>query len=153
RRTLRERKFVEIFTPKLVGAATESGANVFGVDYFGRPAYLAQSPQLYKQIMVGVFERVFEVGPVFRAEPHDTPRHVNEYVSLDMEMGFIRDHTDVMAILEQVIVGMLDAMRCGTGDALELLGCKLPQARPSFPWIDFEAAQQLIAERTGEDVI
>jgi nondiscriminating aspartyl-tRNA synthetase len=153
RRTLGEQKFVEIFTPKLVGAATESGANVFGVDYFGRPAYLAQSPQLYKQIMVGVFERVFEVGPVFRAEPHDTPRHLNEYVSLDMEMGFIRDHTDVMAMLEQVIVGMLDAMRCGPGDALELLGCELPQARPPFPWIDFEAAQQLIAERTGEDVI
>ncbi len=72
--------FTEIQTPKIVAAATESGANVFQLDYFGRPAYLAQSPQLYKQIMVGVFERVFEVGPVFRAEPHDTTRHLNEYV-------------------------------------------------------------------------
>ena len=62
---------------------------MFAIDYFGRPAYLAQSPQFYKQIMVGVFERVFEVGPVFRAEPHDTPRHLNEYVSLDVELGFI----------------------------------------------------------------
>ena len=79
-------------TPKLVAAATEGGANVFPVDYFGRPAFLAQSPQFYKQIMVGVFERVYEVGPVFRAEPHDTARHLKEYVSLDAELGFIGDH-------------------------------------------------------------
>ena len=79
RRALRAEHFVEIFTPKLVAGATEGGANVFAVDYFGRPAFLAQSPQLYKQMMVGVFERVFEIGPVFRAEPHDTPRHLNQY--------------------------------------------------------------------------
>ena len=76
-------------SPKLVESATESGANVFEVDYFGRPAYLAQSPQFYKQVLVGVFERVYEVGPVFRAEPHDTVRHLAEYVSLDVELGFI----------------------------------------------------------------
>src|SRR2546430_7112113 len=70
--------FTEIQTPKIVASATESGANVFGVDYFGRPAFLAQSPQFYKQIMVGVFERVYEAGPVFRAEPHDTQRHLAE---------------------------------------------------------------------------
>ena len=75
--------FTEIQSPKLVASATESGANVFAVDYFGKKAYLAQSPQFYKQIMVGVFERVYEIGPVFRAEPHDTTRHVNEYVSMD----------------------------------------------------------------------
>ena len=78
RATLTGLGFTEIQTPKLVGSATEGGANVFTVDYFGRSAYLAQSPQFYKQIMVGVFERVFEVGPVFRAEPHDTVRHINE---------------------------------------------------------------------------
>jgi nondiscriminating aspartyl-tRNA synthetase len=89
RAALRSLDFVEIQTPKIVASATESGANVFEIGYFGRPAYLAQSPQFYKQIMVGVFERVFEVGPVFRAEPHDTPRHLNEYVSMDAEMGFI----------------------------------------------------------------
>ena len=76
-------------SPKLVASATESGANVFEVDYFGRPAYLAQSPQFYKQVLVGVFERVYEVGPVFRAEPHDTVRHLAEYVSLDVELGFV----------------------------------------------------------------
>ena len=117
RRTLRAHDFVEIFTPKLVASATEGGANVFPVDYFGRPAFLAQSPQFYKQIMVGVYERVFEVGPVFRAEPHDTPRHLNEYVSLDFEMGFIDDHTTVMRMLTGVLRGMLDdgAGHGGTG--------------------------------------
>jgi len=82
RTALSTREFTEIATPKLVGTATESGANVFTVDYFGRTAYLAQSPQLYKQMLVGVFERVFEVGPVFRAEPHDTVRHLAQYTSL-----------------------------------------------------------------------
>jgi nondiscriminating aspartyl-tRNA synthetase len=88
--------FTEVHTPKIVESATESGANVFGIDYFGRPAYLAQSPQFYKQAMVGVFERVYEVGPVFRAEPHDTGRHLAQYTSLDAELGFIADHFDVM---------------------------------------------------------
>ena len=91
--------FTEIHTPKIVGAATESGANVFGIDYFGRKAFLAQSPQFYKQTMVGVFERVYEVGPVFRAEPHDTARHLAEYTSLDVEFAFITDHHDVMDVL------------------------------------------------------
>src|SRR2546429_1862980 len=86
RATLRGLGFVEIQTPKIVASATEGGANVFRVDYFGRTAYLAQSPQFYKQTMVGAFERVFEVGPCFRAEPHDTPRHLNEFVSLDVEL-------------------------------------------------------------------
>src|SRR3954453_2406999 len=99
--------FTEISTPKIVASATESGANVFALDYFGRRAYLAQSPQFYKQTMVGVFERVYEVGPVFRAEPHDTARHLAEYVSLDVELGFIADHRDVMAVLRDVLAGML----------------------------------------------
>src|ERR671938_196903 len=111
RRTLHAAGFTEGFTPKLVATATESGANVFPVDYFGRRAYLAQSPQLYKQTLVGVFERVFEVGPVFRAEPHDTPRHLNEYVSLDAELGFIDGQASVMQALTRVIRGMVEAVR------------------------------------------
>jgi nondiscriminating aspartyl-tRNA synthetase len=110
RAALGERGFVEIQSPKIVAYATEGGANVFPVDYFGRKAFLAQSPQFYKQTMVGVFERVFEVGPVFRAEPHETARHLAEYVSLDMEMGFIRDHRDVMAVLRDVGSAMLVAV-------------------------------------------
>jgi nondiscriminating aspartyl-tRNA synthetase len=87
RKILDAQGFTEIQTPKLVASSTESGANVFAVDYFGIPAYLAQSPQFYKQIMVSVFERVCETGPVFRAEPHDTVRHLAEYVSLDAELA------------------------------------------------------------------
>src|SRR6266480_4454851 len=110
RATLDGLGFTEISTPKLVAAATESGANVFSLDYFGREAFLAQSPQFYKQTMVGVFERVYETGHVFRAEPHDTGRHLAESTSLDAELGFIRDHFDVMAVLREVIAGMMSAM-------------------------------------------
>jgi len=102
--------FTEIHTPKVVGTATEGGANVFRVDWFGRDAFLAQSPQLYKQTLVGALERVYEVGPVFRAEPHETGRHLAEYTSLDMEMGFIRDHREVMAVLKEVVFQMIEAV-------------------------------------------
>jgi len=109
--------FTEIQTPKFVSSATESGASVFQVDYFGRPAYLAQSPQFYKQTMVGVFERVYETGPVFRAEPHDTARHLAEYVSLDAELGFIADHRDVLVVLRHALAGMTSAIRAEAGQA------------------------------------
>ncbi|GAA2772043.1 amino acid--tRNA ligase-related protein [Nonomuraea dietziae] len=107
--------FTEIHTPKIVASATESGADVFGIDYFGRPAYLAQSPQFYKQAMVGVFERVYEVGPVFRAEPHDTARHLAQYTSLDAELGFVRDHRDVMSVLRETLAGMTEEVRRRAG--------------------------------------
>jgi nondiscriminating aspartyl-tRNA synthetase len=152
RAALRSRDFVEIFTPKLVAAATEGGANVFPVDYFGRTAYLAQSPQFYKQIMVGVFERVFEVGPVFRAEPHDTPRHLNQYASLDFEMGFVRDHTTVMETLTAVLRTMLDAVRDEAGAAVALLGLALPTVPGEIPAIHFAEAQRLVSEVTGENL-
>lgn len=157
RATLNGLGFTEIQTPKLVASATEGGANVFGVDYFGRKAYLAQSPQFYKQMMVGIFERVFEVGPVFRAEPHDTPRHLNEYVSLDAELGFIADHTTVMAVLREVIAGMLDAIRAQAGDALAILGPRrdtplaLPEVPAIIPALHFSEAQELVFRLTGED--
>ena len=107
RAALDARGFTEIQTPKIVGSATESGANVFALDYFGQPAYLAQSPQFYKQIMVGVFERVYEVGPVFRAEPHDTARHLAQYASLDAEFGFIDDHRDGDGRAARSVTGMV----------------------------------------------
>jgi nondiscriminating aspartyl-tRNA synthetase len=151
RETLRGFGFVEIQTPKFVASATEGGANVFTVDYFGRPAYLAQSPQFYKQIMVGIFERVFEVGPVFRAEPHDTPRHLNEYVSLDVELGFIADHTTVMGVLTEVLRGMVAALHDEAADALALVGATTPNVPPEIPRIHFADAQELIARETGED--
>lgn len=151
RSTLLGRDFVEIHTPKIVEAATEGGANVFAIDYFGRPAYLAQSPQFYKQTMVGVFERVFEVAPVFRAEPHDTPRHLNEYVSLDVELGFIQDHTTVMLVLADVLRGMLAAIKEQASDALAVLKLTLPEVPARIPEIHFTDAQELIWRNTGED--
>lgn len=104
----RKRGFLEIKTPKIVSAATEGGANFFKIKYFDREAFLAQSPQFYKQAAMSAFERVFEIGTVFRAEPHFTTRHVNEYTGLDAEMGFISGVEDVMAELEGV---MMDIVR------------------------------------------
>ncbi|MEV2265897.1 aspartate--tRNA(Asn) ligase [Nonomuraea africana] len=139
--------FTEIQTPKIVASATESGANVFGIDYFGRPAYLAQSPQFFKQAMVGVFERVYEVGPVFRAEPHDTARHLAQYTSLDAELGFVRDHRDVMAVLREAIAGMTEAVRHRAATAVATLGITLPEVPREIPSIHFTEAQAM----TGED--
>ena len=151
RESLRAQGFTEVFTPKIVGTATESGATCFALDYFGQPAYLAQSPQLYKQMLVGAFERVFEVGPVFRAEPHDTPRHLNEYISLDAEMGFIDDHRDVMAVLHQAISAM--AMAVGSHPEAARAGALLPLRIPSaFPVLHFTEAQDLLAATFGATV-
>lgn len=149
RRTLEELEFVEVQSPKLVESATEGGANVFEVEYFGRKAFLAQSPQFYKQTMVGVFERVFEVGPVFRAEPHSTSRHVNEYVSLDVEMGFISSHLDVMAVLEHVLGGMFSTLQQRCGAELELLEVELPEVG-QIPAVSFEQAKSIAGAPPGE---
>lgn len=153
RSTLDAMAFTEIQTPKIVGVATESGANVFSLDYFGRTAFLAQSPQLYKQMMVGVFERVYETGPVFRAEPHDTVRHLAEYVSLDVELGFIQDHRDVELVLRSVLAGMVTTIRERAGKAVELLGVELPRVPDEIPRIDFRDAQLLIEAATGQRIV
>jgi nondiscriminating aspartyl-tRNA synthetase len=137
RRALDQLGFTEISTPKIVASATESGANVFAIDYFGRRAFLAQSPQFFKQTMVGVFERVYETGPVFRAEPHDTARHLAEYTSLDAELGFIRDHFDVMAVVREAVLGMVEALRGRAAPALALLGVELPEVPSEIPWLHF----------------
>jgi len=136
--------FTEIQTPKLVPSATESGASVFEVDYFGRPAYLAQSPQFYKQAMVGVFERVYETGPVFRAEPHDTARHLAEYVSLAAEVGFISDHRDVLAVLRHALAGMTAAIGARAQQAAGRLGVTVPEVPAQIPVIHFRDALKLV---------
>jgi nondiscriminating aspartyl-tRNA synthetase len=145
--------FTEIQTPKIVGSATESGANLFGLDYFGRRAYLAQSPQFYKQTMVGVFERVYETGPVFRAEPHDTPRHLAEYVSLDAELGFVDDHFTVMSFAREAVAGMVDSVRSRAARAVALLELELPDVPEEIPVVHFSDAQLMIATATGESVV
>ncbi len=154
RSTLTDLGFTEIFTPKVVAPATESGANVFPIDWFGSEAYLAQSPQFYKQVMVAVLERVYyEVAPVFRAEPHDTARHLAEYVSLDAEVGFITDHRDVMAILKAVLAGMLTTITETAAPAVELLGLTLPTLPATIPVVDFADAQEMIQTATGRPTV
>ncbi|TDU04464.1 nondiscriminating aspartyl-tRNA synthetase [Streptomyces sp. 846.5] len=143
--------FTEVQTPKIVSSATESGANVFGIDYFGRRAYLAQSPQFFKQTLVGVFERVYEVAPVFRAEPHDTARHLAQYTSLDAEFGFIKDHTDVMAALRDTLAGMVAAVAERAAGAVALLALDLPVVPVQIPEVHFVEAQELIAKYTDDD--
>lgn len=153
RAALDAERFVEIQSPKLVETATEGGANVFAVEYFGRTAYLAQSPQLYKQIMVGVFERVYEVGPVFRAEPHDTARHINQYTSLDVELGFITDHFDVMAQLTRVLGGMLAEIARTCVAELSMLGIHLPALPERIPHVHFTEAVERLVAPLGESVL
>jgi nondiscriminating aspartyl-tRNA synthetase len=145
RRFLRGQGFTEIRTPKIVSVGAEGGANLFELDYFGRAAYLAQSPQLYKQFMVGVYERVFEVGQVYRAEKHNTSRHLNEYVSLDLEMGFVRDHRDVMAMEAALLATVLPEISEECAEELALLEVELPEVTdiPALPLAEAIA----IAER------
>ena len=152
RATLNARAFTEVQTPKIVASATESGANVFTLASFGRPAYLAQSPQFYKQIMVGVFQRVYEVAPVFRAEPHDTIRHINEYVSLDVEFGFIDNHFTVMGLLREVMAGIFGHLSEAYAAELALLEAALPVVPAEIPHIHFAEAQEMIFQRHGVDV-
>ena len=141
--------FTEISTPKLVAAGAEGGANLFEVDYYGKRAYLAQSPQLYKQIMVGVFERVFEVAPVFRAEHHHTSRHLAEYLSLDVELGFIEDDGEVMDLEEALLKSMLEQVRARCQPQLELLEASVPDTDVPFPRIPLLEARELVRERYG----
>lgn len=150
RHTLDGQGFTEVQTPKLVSSATESGASVFEVDYFGRRAFLAQSPQFYKQTLVGVFERVYETGPVFRAEPHDTVRHLAEYVSLDAELGFIRDHHDVLHVLRRTLAGMAEAIEEGAAEAVERLGVTVPVIPEQIPVIHFRDALRLVGAAEDE---
>ena len=147
RACLDEQGFVEVHTPKIVGSATESGATVFALDYFGRPAYLAQSPQFYKQAMVGVFERVYEVGPVFRAEPHDTSRHLAQYTSLDVELGFIADHRDVMAVLTRVLARMTREVQDRVGAAS---GVRVPRVPAEIPAVHFTEALRIAGAPADE---
>lgn len=119
--------FTEIHSPKIVKAGAEGGANIFKLDYFGEKAYLAQSPQFYKQTMVGVFDRVFEIAPVYRAEKHNTSRHLNEYISLDFEMAYINDMYDVMAMETSMLQAVLKELKENYSPELLLLNVALPE--------------------------
>lgn len=142
--------FTQIFTPKLVSAGAEGGAGLFKVDYFDRKAFLGQSPQLYKQIMVGVFERVFEIGHIYRAEEHNTSRHLNEVVQMDIEMGFIKNQEDVMDIQEAFLKKLSDDLNKNCAKEIELLGAKIPQAAKIPRWT-LEEVQEIIEKEYGKE--
>ena len=151
REHLKSKDFTEFQCPKLVGGATEGGANFFKMPYFGYEAYLAQSPQFYKQIMVGVYERVFTTGNVYRAEAHDTNRHINEYTSLDFEMGFIKDHHDIMQMIEGTIRHMIKKVEEKNSVEMKILQATFPEIPVSFPSLKLKEAQRIIKEEFGED--
>ncbi len=138
----------QIHTPKLVSAGAEGGANIFRLDYFGRDAYLAQSPQLYKQMMVGVFERVYEIGPVFRAEKHDTSRHLNEYTSMDAEIGYLTSLNELMRFQQGLLEHTMALLAAEYAPEIELLEAEVPRVG-EIPSVDFRVAKELLASRLG----
>ncbi|MCX6712212.1 MAG: aspartate--tRNA(Asn) ligase [Candidatus Vogelbacteria bacterium] len=148
---LTSENFVEIQVPKIIGDDAEGGANSFNIEYFGHTAHLAQSPQLYKQIMVGIFERVFAAGNVYRAEKHSTTRHINEYTSLDLEMGFITDHTDVMTMETRLLSRVMADLKTNCAGEFALMKAEIPEVPEQIPILKLREAQEIMKKETGED--
>ena len=151
-KAMRAEGFTEVKTPKLLGAATEGGANFFEVQYFEQKAFLAQSPQFYKQIMVGALERVFEIGTAFRAEPHFTTRHVNEYISFDAEMGFIESFRDVMRMLNRVMKTVFAHIGEYGAEHLAMYDAKMPVVPDEIPAIKLADLRKLVKERYDYEI-
>jgi nondiscriminating aspartyl-tRNA synthetase len=150
---MRSEDFTEIKSSKLIGTGTEGGTGLFEVQYFEDSVYLAQSPQFYKQAMVASgLERVFEIGTAYRAEKHDTPRHLNEYVSLDVEMGFIESEHDLMDLEVRILAAVFEAVRAAKAGVLEQYGQTLPEreALEQIPRISHDDAKGIIRDRTGK---
>ena len=143
--------FTEIHTPKIGAKSAEGGANLFKLQYFHRPAVLAQSPQFYKQMMVGVFDRVFETGPVFRAEKHNTKRHLNEYTSLDFEMGFIDSFMDICRMETAMLQYVVELLKKDYAKEIALLKIELPNVE-KIPYVRFDEAKRLIAEKYDRQI-
>ncbi|MDY5349320.1 MAG: aspartate--tRNA(Asn) ligase [Candidatus Ventricola sp.] len=151
REALQREGFTEIHSPKIVAQNAEGGANLFRMEYFGRRAYLAQSPQFYKQAMVPVYERVFEIGPVFRAEKHNTQRHLNEYTSMDFEMGFIDSFEDIMQMETKVLQNIMAVLEADYAPQLRMLGVTLPKV-DSIPAVRFDEAKRMVSEKYGRKI-
>ncbi len=143
--------FTEIRTPKIVAGNAEGGANVFKLEYFGSKAFLAQSPQFYKQTMVGVFDRVFEAAPVFRAEKHNTTRHLNEYTSLDFEMGYIDGFEDIMAMETEMLRHVFALLTKEYAKELKLLEVTIPEM-DQIPAVRFDQAKVLVSEKYNRKI-
>ena len=148
---LYEQGFTEIHTPKIGAKSAEGGANMFRLSYFHRPAVLQQSPQLYKQMMVGVFDRVFETGPVFRAEKHNTRRHLNEYTSLDFEMGYIHSFLDICAMETGFLQYTMNLLEKEYSKELKLLDITLPDVE-KIPYVRFDEAKRLVSEKYNRKI-
>lgn len=149
---LSEEDFTQVYTPKIVAEGTEGGTELFEIKYFERKAYLAQSPQFYKQMMVGAgYERVFEIGHVYRAEEHNTIRHLNEYVSLDLEMGFINDERDIMDLEERLLKYMLSFVKEKCSEELRLLEVEVPKIGENIPSMRLSEAVEILKERYGRE--
>ena len=146
RKFFKEADFTEIVPPKIVSAGAEGGADMFAVEYFDKSAFLNQSPQTYKQMMVGVFERVFTIGPVFRAEKSHTNRHITEFTGIDLEMGYIRSFEDIMLTEARALHTVFDHVRETCADELRLLNKKLPDFT-TIPQIKFTEAKELVAKK------
>lgn len=143
--------FTEIHTPKIGAKGAEGGANIFKLEYFHRPAVLEQSPQFYKQMMVGVFDRVFETAPVFRAEKHNTKRHLNEYTSLDFEMGYIDGFEDVMAMETGVLQHIMKLLAQQYKKELDILHITLPKT-DQIPCVRFDEAKKLVSKKYNRPI-
>ena len=148
---LYENGFTEIHTPKIGARGAEGGANLFKFSYFHKPAVLAQSPQFYKQMMVGVFDRVFETGPVFRAEKHNTKRHLNEYTSLDFEMGYIDSFEEIMAMETGFLQYAVELLKKDYAKELQILKVQLPKV-DKIPAVRFDKAKELVAEKYNRKI-
>ncbi len=146
REFLNNNGFTEIRTPKINFAGAEGGTNVFKLDYFGKQVFLAQSPQLYKQALVGVFGRVFEIAPVFRAEHHDTSRHLNEYISMDLEMGFINGFEDIMNMETGALKYIMNLLKTDYAKEVALLKADIPEIT-EIPTLKFMDAKKIIMEK------
>lgn len=144
---LTKERFIRIFSPKIVKAGAEGGANIFTIDYFKQKAYLTQSPQFYKQIMVGIFERVFELGPVFRAEEHNTTRHLNEYTSMDFEMGFIESFKDVTRMENDLLIYMFGRLKEECSEIFEEYKMPLPQVPENIPHLTLRECQEILESK------
>ncbi len=152
REFMKKNKFFEFQAPSITPATAEGGAEVFQLDYFNKKAYLSQSPQLYKQIVMTAFERCFSVNKVFRAEPSSTTRHLTEVVSLDAEMGFIESWEDVRDMAEETVRYILKEVQQRNVEELKLLGVELPTMINKTPTLSLREVQQKIFEKTGRDV-
>ncbi len=151
REFLSSQGFTEVHTPKIVSRGAEGGANVFKLNYFNKKAELGQSPQFYKQMMVGVFDRVFEVAPVFRAEKHNTTRHLNEYIGLDFEMGYIDSFEDVMVMETGFLKYTMELLKSEYKKELDMLGIDLPSIS-QIPHVRFAEAKQLVSEKYNRKI-